>query len=52
MSKYICKYCKKENTIKNVWADEMMIEGSLYHIENATCEHCKEVNNIKKIKLT
>lgn len=52
MSKYICKYCKKESTIKNAWSGQMMIGGSLYYIEDAPCEHCKGMNNIKKIKLT
>lgn len=49
---FICKYCNKESKVVTLWVDDMMIEGSLYHIENSTCEHCEEVNNIQKVKLT
>lgn len=49
---FICKYCKKESEIKSLWVDDMMIDGELYHIENSKCEHCEEVTNLKKVKLT
>lgn len=50
MEKYICENCKKESKIQLVWADELIIEGTLYHVENSRCEHCEELTTIKKIK--
>lgn len=52
MEKYICKECNKERKVQLVWADNMSIEGELYYVENSRCEHCEEVTNVKKIKLT
>lgn len=52
MEKYTCENCNNESKIQLVWSDQMNIDGELYHIENAKCEHCEEVTNIKKVKLT